>query len=179
MKSLVIILLVVAVALLLGACRKNYQPMDTVKDVDLTRYIGKWYEIARYPHRFEEGCSSVTADYTLQDDGTIRVVNRCILLEQGGKEKQAEGKAKVVDKVSNAKLKVSFFWPFYGDYWIVKLDDDYQYAIVAEPSRKYVWILARTPQMNSDLYDKLVSEIDNLGYDPKQLIRTEHVHEKP
>ena len=85
----------------------------------------------------------------------------------------------MVDKKSNAKLKVSFFWPFYGDYWIVKLDDDYQNAIIAEPSRKYVWILARTPEIESDLYDKLVSEIGNLGYDPNQLIRTEHGQGKP
>jgi apolipoprotein D and lipocalin family protein len=179
MKTIAIILMLAAVALLLGACHNNYQPMDTVKEVDLTRYTGKWYEIARYPHRFEKGCSSVTAEYSLQDDGTIQVVNRCILREQGGKEKRAEGKAKVVDTASNAKLKVSFFWPFYGDYWIVKLDDNYQYAIIGEPSRKYVWILARTPEIDRDLYDQLVSEIKRIGYDSEKLIRTEHGKEKP
>ncbi|MBU0681107.1 MAG: lipocalin family protein [Proteobacteria bacterium] len=159
-------------------CEKKYPVMETVHQVDIARYAGRWYEIARYPHSFEAGCSSVTADYSLQADGTIKVVNQCILADAGGKQKKAEGKAKIVDKASNAKLKVSFFWPFYGKYWIVKLDEDYQYAVVAEPSRKYVWILARTPHVARDLYDRLVADIASLGYDPARLIRTEHAAAK-
>ncbi len=178
MKILALILLFVVLLVLGAGCEKKYPAMETVQQVDLERYAGRWYEIARYPHSFEAGCSSVTADYSLETDGTIKVVNQCTLAEQGGKQKRAEGKAKIVDTESNAKLKVSFFWPFYGKYWIVKLDDDYQYAVVAEPSRKYVWILARTPLMESELYARLVAEIASHGYDPARLIRTEHAATK-
>jgi apolipoprotein D and lipocalin family protein len=164
-----------AAIVLSGCLRKNvYPPLDTVKRVDLDRYTGRWYEIARYPHRFEEGCSSVTADYTLQEDGKIKVLNQCVLKDLGGKVKQAHGRAKIVDSQTNAKLKVSFFWPFYGDYWILHLDQDYQYAIVGAPSRKYLWILARTPRLAPAILQNLLQEAQNLGYDPNRLIMTEH-----
>ncbi|MEW6426817.1 MAG: lipocalin family protein [Thermodesulfobacteriota bacterium] len=155
----------------LAACAGNaYPPLATVADVDLGRYLGRWHEIARYPHRFEEGCSGVTADYALNPDGTIAVINSCRLDGEGGRVKQAKGKAKVVDATTNAKLKVSFFWPFYGDYWILKLDPDYRWVIVGEPSRNYVWILARTPQLDDATLKGLVEDIRGFGYDPGRLL---------
>jgi apolipoprotein D and lipocalin family protein len=176
MKFLLITVAFFAVVVFLAGCLKKniHPPMQTVEQVDLTRYTGRWYEIARYPHRFEKGCSSVTADYTLEKDGSIKVLNQCILKDEGGKVKQAHGKAKVVDTKTNAKLKVSFFWPFYGDYWILHLDPEYQFVIVGAPSRKYVWILARKPHLPSSLMKQLLEEIKRQGYDTDQLILTEH-----
>lgn len=176
MKMILLPLLLLALIFLLAGCLKKnvHPPMETVGQVDLNRYTGRWYEIARYPHRFEEGCSSVTADYTLAEDGTISVLNQCRPIEEGGKVKKAQGRAKVVDTTTNAKLKVSFFWPFYGAYWILKLDENYQYAIVGEPSRKYVWILSRLPDMENPLYLELVKEVERFGYDPAKLIKPDH-----
>ena len=122
-------------------------PLTTVDHVDLQRYVGKWYEIARYPNRFQRKCQSdTTATYTLREDGKVQVANAC--REKDGTMTTANGTAKVVDPKTNAKLKVTFFWPFYGDYWILGLGPDYQYAIVGEPDRKYLWILSRTPAMD-------------------------------
>jgi apolipoprotein D and lipocalin family protein len=124
---------------LLGAQHSSAQatstsPLTAVDKVDLRRYAGKWYEIARYPNRFQRNCQSDTiAVYTLRGDGKVQVVNSC--REKDGKVTIARGTAKVVDKKTNAKLKVTFFWPFYGDYWVIGLSPDYRYAIVGEPSR--------------------------------------------
>lgn len=150
------------------------RPLATVESVDLTRYAGKWYEIARYPNRFERKCASdTTAVYTIRRDGKIQVVNAC--REKSGRIKSVRGVAKVVDKNSNAKLKVSFFWPFYGDYWIIALSPDYQYAVVGEPKRKYLWILSRTPVMSETTYTELLRRISELGYDAGQLQKTKHL----
>jgi apolipoprotein D and lipocalin family protein len=176
MKILFITTVLIVFTVILTGClkKKVYLPLETVKLVDLTRYVGRWYEIARYPHRFEEGCSSVSADYTLQENGTIKVLNQCVLEDQGGKVKQAHGTAKVVDSATNAKLKVSFFWPFYGDYWVLHLDPDYQYAIIGAPSRKYLWILARKPHLSPSTLQKLLKKLKGFGYDPDRLIMTDH-----
>jgi len=123
--------------------------LEVVPHVELEKYLGKWYEIAHLPARFQEGCSDTTATYTLSKDGSISVLNECV---RNGKVKRAKGRAKVVDKSSGAKLKVTFFRPFYGDYWIIKLGDDYDYAVVGTPNRKYLWILSRTPQMDDNLF---------------------------
>ena len=113
-------------------------PLKTVDHVDLNRYLGKWYEIARLPNRFEKKCHrDVTAEYS-RDGQKIIVHNSCI--QQDGKPNVAEGRAKVVDATTNAKLKVTFFWPFYGNYWIIGLDSEYRWAVVGEPGRKYMWI---------------------------------------
>ena len=133
--------------------KKEYDTLEVVPHVDLKKYLGKWYEIARLPARFEEGCSDITATYSLSDDGTISVLNEC---KKNGKVKRAKGKAKVVDKNTGAKLKVTFFWPFYGDYWIINLGNDYDYAVVGTPNRKYLWILSRTPQMDDKLFSQLI-----------------------
>ena len=148
-------------------------PLRTVDSVDLSRYSGTWYEIARYPNRFQRECQSDTkAEYTLRKDGKVQVVNSC--RQKDGKVKTARGTAKVADKATNAKLRVTFFWPFYGDYWIIGLSSDYRYAIVGEPKRKYLWILSRTPEMDETTYQEIVKQIRAAGYDPDKLIKTPH-----
>ncbi len=145
--------------------------LRTVAQVDLNRYAGKWYEIARYPNRFQKDCvGDTSATYTLLPDGSVQVVNECRSVE--GTVKRAVGRAKVADKRSNAKLKVSFFWPFYGKYWVLDLGADYEYAVVGEPSRKYLWILSRTPQMEPAVYESLLRKLEVAGYDPSRLLRT-------
>ncbi|MGW8162007.1 MAG: lipocalin family protein [Desulfobulbales bacterium] len=162
-------------ALILFACtgKEPHPPLQTVNFVNLQKYAGRWYEIARYPHSFEQGCSAVTADYALEKDGALRVTNRCLLADEDGKFKKAVGRAKVVDPETNARLKVTFFWPFYGDYWILLLDPDYRYVIVGTPSRKYLWILSRSPTIDRILLHKLIEEIKRMGYDPDRLIMTD------
>jgi apolipoprotein D and lipocalin family protein len=149
-------------------------PLQTVPKVDLNRYLGVWYEIATIPQRFQKGCTGVTAVYSLRPDGKIDVLNQCHQDSLNGKFKQAHGKAWVVDKQTNAKLKVQFFWPFSGDYWIIELDSaGYQYAVVGHPARKYLWILSRTPQMDEALYQELIIRLrDTHGYDVMRLNRT-------
>lgn len=148
------------------------QSLEVVESVDLERYLGRWYEIASYPMYFQRGCTATTADYSLRDDGLIKVINSCRKGSLDGKLKQAKGRAKVVDTATNAKLKVSFFGPFWGDYWIIDLDPDYQWAVVGGPKRKYLWILSRTPRMDDALYDEIVSRLPAKGYDPKGLNQT-------
>ena len=143
--------------------------LQTVSHVDLNRYTGRWYEVARYPNRFEKDCvSDVTAQYTLLPDAKIEVLNSC--RKANGQLKSSKGKAKVVDPQTNAKLKVTFFWPFYGDYWIIALDPEYRYAVVSEPKRKYLWILSRTPQFAPELRARAIESIKAQGLDPSKLI---------
>ncbi|HZQ70776.1 MAG TPA: lipocalin family protein [Terriglobales bacterium] len=146
-------------------------PLRTVDSVDLNRYSGTWYEIARYPNRFQRDCQSDTkAEYTLRQDGKVQVVNSC--RQKSGKTKTARGTAKVADRTTNAKLRVTFFWPFYGDYWVIGLSPDYRYAIVGEPKRKYLWILSRTPEIDETTYQEIVKQVRTVGYDPERLIKT-------
>jgi apolipoprotein D and lipocalin family protein len=151
--------------------KEEHNKLKVVPHVELKRYIGKWYEIAHLPARFQEGCNDTTATYTLSEDGSISVLNEC---RKDGKVKQAKGKAKVVDKNSGAKLKVTFFWPFYGDYWIINLGEDYDYAVVGAPNRKYLWILNRTPQMDDKLFSQLIESAKSQGFDVSNLIKTSH-----
>ncbi len=143
--------------------------LEVVPHVELEKYLGKWYEIAHLPAKFQESCDETTATYTLSKDGSISVLNQC---SKNGKTKQAKGKAKVVDKNSNAKLKVTFFWPFYGDYWIIELGNNYDYSVVGTPNRKYLWVLSRTPQMDNKLYSQLVEHARSKGFDVDKLIKT-------
>jgi apolipoprotein D and lipocalin family protein len=151
--------------------KEKLNTLEVVPRVELERYLGKWYEIAHLPARFQEGCTDTTATYALSGDGSISVLNECI---RNGRTKQAKGKAKVVDKNSGAKLKVTFFWPFYGDYWIIDLGKDYDYAVVGTPNRKYLWILSRTPRMDDKLYSQLVESVKSKGFDVDNLIKTSH-----
>jgi apolipoprotein D and lipocalin family protein len=162
------------VLVVFGLARADVQqePIQVVPRVDLDRYLGTWYEIATIPQRFQKDCVAVTATYTLLDDGKIEVLNKCRKKTLDGEIKIAKGKAWVVDKETNAKLKVQFFWPFRGDYWIIELDPDYQYAVVGHPGRKYLWILSRTPQMDEALYQDLMRRIADKGYDLSLIKRT-------
>ncbi len=144
-------------------------PLGVVPHVDLKKYLGKWYEIAHLPAKFQEGCSETTATYTLTKEGTVSVLNEC---KKDGKTKRAKGKAKVVDKATGAKLKVTFFWPFYGNYWIIKLGNNYEYAVVGTPDRKYLWILSRTPQMDGRLFSEIIDFAQSKGFDMGRLMRT-------
>ena len=148
------------------------KPLEAVAHVDLQRYLGKWYEIATIPQRFQKGCVGVMAEYTLRKKGDIQVVNTCLEGTLDGKLRQARGKARVVDKATNAKLKVSFFWPFWGAYWIIGLDEEYQWAVVGHPSRKYLWILCRTPLMDETTYAQLLGSIVDMGYDLTEIVKT-------
>jgi len=148
-------------------------PLPVVGKVDLNRYLGKWYEIARYPAWFQKGCVHATAEYSLLDDGKIQVVNRCYKDNREGALKESKGKAEVVDTTTNAKLKVWFFWPFKGNYWIIDLSPDYQWAVVGEPSRKYLWILSRTPVLDDAVYQDILARLPGKGYDPDKLTTSE------
>jgi apolipoprotein D and lipocalin family protein len=151
--------------------KEKHNTLEVVPHVELEKYLGKWYEIAHLPARFQKGCTDTTATYALSEDGSISVLNECI---RDGNVKQAKGKAKVVDKNSGAKLKVTFFWPFYGDYWIIDLGKDYDYAVVGTPNRKYLWILSRTAQMDGKLFSQLVESMKSKGFDVNNLIKTSH-----
>jgi apolipoprotein D and lipocalin family protein len=151
------------------ASAEERAPLETVASVDLDRYLGTWYEIASYPAWFQRRCTGTTAEYSRRDDGLIVVVNRCRKDRLDGKEKVATGRAKVVDDTTNAKLKVSFFGPFWGNYWIIDLDENYRWAVVGEPKRKYLWILSRTPHIDRALYDEIVARLPAAGYDPAGL----------
>ncbi len=157
---------------LLCACASSGPPpatLEVVPRVDLGRYAGRWYEIASFPQRFQKGCTDSRADYRLRGDGTVEVLNSCL---RDGRVATAKGKAWVVDKATGAKLKVSFFWPFRGDYWIIELGRDYEYAVVSAPSMKYLWILSRTPQMDEQRYREIVGRLKDRGFDIDRLIRT-------
>ena len=166
-------LLIPAVLAGCGDFRLRKQPdLPVVQSVDLERYLGTWYEIARYPNSFQKGCVATTAAYSMLEDGRIRVVNECRQDSLDGPVKRAEAKAWVVDPSTKAKLKVQFFWPFRGDYWIVELGSQYDFAVVGHPGRKYLWILNRTPEMRAGLYEEILGRLPGLGYDPGRLVRT-------
>lgn len=143
---------------------------STVEELEIERYLGTWYEIARFPHRFEKGLAGVTATYSLRDDGKIKVVNRGYRDSLEGKLQEAVGKAKIPDPSDQAKLKVSFFLFFYGDYYVMELDEDYQWAMIGSSSPGYFWILSRTPQMDQDTLDMLLEKARARGYNLDQLI---------
>lgn len=149
----------------------EYPPLQTVPAVDLARYAGRWYEIASIPVRQQRGCSCTTAEYSLLEEGVVRVVNAC---RKPDGEDRVEGKAFVVPNSNNAKLRVQFFWPFRGDYWVIDLAEDYSYAVVGTPSRKYFWILSRTPTMPEGTLQTLVARIQARGFDTSQMQRTVH-----
>src|SRR4029079_14579779 len=147
-------------------------PVRSVPHVDLTRYSGKWYEIAAFPMFFQRRCiGDTTAEYRVRPDGDVEVVNRC-RTETGFDE--AVGKASAVSGTGNAQLKVSFFWPFRSDYWVIGLDDEYQWAVVGNPNRKYLWVLSRSPQLAGDQLNKALETAASQGFDLTQLVYTRH-----
>ena len=175
------LVLLAGVALALGACATlqrgpvgNAAVPQPAKPVDLNRYLGRWYELARYEAGFQKDCEAVTADYSLRDDGLIRVVNRCRQGAVDGPVKQAEARAKIVEGSDNAKLKVSFFGPFYvGDYWVLDHADDYSWSIVGEPSGRYLWILSREARPSAETRQALHDRVRALGYDLSLLRETQ------
>jgi len=156
---------------ILGGPQETPVPQDsvtTVPQVDLGRYAGLWYEVARIPNRFQDQCArGTTAEYGLREDGRLTVVNRCVKAD--GRADEAEGVAKVIDTASNAKLQVSFVsflgWrPFWGDYWVIGLGEDYQWAVVGTPDRKYGWVLARTPSLEESALGQAFAVLERNGY---------------
>jgi apolipoprotein D and lipocalin family protein len=152
--------------------REQAPPLETAPKVNLTRYMGTWYEIASFPHSFQKGCMATKASYVLKDDGNVAVTNECRRGSLDGELTTARGTAKVADAETNAKLKVTFFWPFYGDYWIIDLGREYEYAVVGHPSREYLWVLARSPRMDDGVYSGILDRLNRQGYDTSRLVRT-------
>ena len=163
---------VVGAAAFAYARRKCQAPLPTVAHVELPRYAGKWYEVARLPVYFEKDCQHVTAEYALRPDGRVEVVNTCRKCSLNGRIKKATAIARAVDG-TNARLKVQFFWPFEGNYWILDLDEaNYQYALVGEPSRKNLWLLSRQPQLAPDVQARLIARARALGFPVEKLYFT-------
>ena len=173
--ALFILVLSVSAAI---AQNPNPAPVRTVSSVDLNRYSGKWYEIARYPNKFQEQCvGNTTATYTIQEAGKLEVLNQCT--KKGGELNAAKGAAKIVDKTSNAKLKVRFAPSFlsafgfvWGDYWVIDLGKNYEYSVIGDPDRKYLWILSREPSIGDSAYREIIRRIEEQGFDPAKLIKT-------
>jgi apolipoprotein D and lipocalin family protein len=165
-------LLVMLVAGLAG-CLGIPEGAEPVRGFKLDRYLGTWYEIARLDHSFERGLANVTAQYSMRDDGGVRVINRGYKTGDG-RWKEAEGKAYFVDDTTVGKLKVSFFGPFYGAYNVIALDQqDYQWSLVAGPDTDYLWILSRTPVLEKSIVDKLISQAGSHGFNTDELIFVE------
>lgn len=163
--------LVLSLLLFTAACSGNYPPLDTVDEVDILRYLGKWHEIARLPNTFQSDCYCASAEYQIIDESTLSVRNECREDSLNGEIDFVEGKAFVVEGSNNSKLLVQFFWPFKGDYWIIDLDGtNYEYAVVGTPSRKYLWILARDRNFNKDLLARILERIESKGFDTSKLI---------
>lgn len=153
--------------------RPTGPPVQVVPHVDISRYAGTWYEIAKYPNRFQKGCVATSATYTVLPGGrAVEVLNRCRSGSLDGPFRSIKGKARVVDEDTGARLKVTFFWPFSGDYWIIDLGSEYEYAVVATPDRKYLWILSRTPRMDEETYGRILEKVRAQHFDPSRLKRT-------
>ncbi len=159
--------LIVFIMCLFG-CSSN-KNLETVDHVDLNKYRGKWYEIARLPNSFEKGLVCVTANYSIKDNGKIEVLNRGHKESDKSKIKQSKGTAWVPDTDEPGRLKVSFFWPFAGDYYIMALDDGYDHALVGSPSRKYLWILARHKKLPDNITSELLALAASSGFDVDKL----------
>ena len=178
MKQGIFFVTVLAILALISSIFAGVENPKTVESVDLKRYTGKWFEIARYPNRFQKQCvGNVTAEYSLQSNNRITVINKC--LEKNGKLDEAKGEAKIVDTESNAKLEVRFapkflsFLPFvWGDYWILDLGQNYEYALVGSPDRKYLWILSRTQNLDTQTYEKLRQTAQREGFNADKLVKT-------
>lgn len=153
------------IILLMTTTIVHSQTLQTVPFVDLKKYCGKWYEIASYPQWFQKGCYCTTAEYTLSNKGFVIVENRCNKDSVNGKQSYIKGKAFIEKDSGNAKLKVQFFWPFTGKYWIIDLADDYSFAVVSHPNKKYLWILSRTPKLDDVIYQQILSRLKEKGFD--------------
>lgn len=152
--------------------RLGLPELEVVPQVEPGRYVGTWFEIASFPQSFQRDCTGTTATYTLRNDGEIDVINRCKKGTLSGPEASASGRARVVDTTTNAKLEVSFFRPFWGDYWIIDLGSEYEFAAVGHPSRDYLWILSRTPTLADEVYQGILTRLSAKGYELGRLQKT-------
>jgi lipocalin len=146
---------------------------STITMFDLNRYLGKWYEVARYDHAFERGLVGTTAEYSLLDDGKIKVLNSGYINTLDGTYQQSVGKAKPNRNGKAGQLRVSFFGPFYSDYYILDLAPDYSYSVVGSSSPKYLWILSRTPHLKPKVQSEILTNLQQRGYDTQKLIWVE------
>ncbi len=171
MKKTILILLIMSSFF----TAKSSKFLPTENEVDLNEYMGTWYEIARLPNKFEKGLECITANYSFREDGKIQVINKGHKAEERTNISEAKGKAWRPNNEYPGRLKVQFFWPFSGDYYIIHLDKDYQYVLVGSPSRKYLWILARTLKtIDQDIYNKLLIIAKTLGFEVEKMILVEH-----
>lgn len=152
-------------------CKNPNADLEVVKELDLTKYAGTWYEIARLSNSFERKLECATATYSLKDNNKVEVVNKGHYITDHSKTTDIKGTAWVPDKEFPAKLKVRFFWPFSGDYWVLELDSNYQYALIGEPSRKYLWILSKTKTLDDNIYNSLLESAAKKGFDIKKIIK--------
>lgn len=155
----------------LTGCKSTYAPLDTVPNFDISRYTGTWYEIARLPNRFEKNLDCVTANYTILPEGKVEVINKGYLINDHTRSKDIKGKAYMPDVNNSSKIKVSFFGPFYGDYWVLAIDNEYKNVLVGDPSRKYLWILSRADTMEINTYKTLENIALKKGFNTSQLIK--------
>ena len=168
------ITLLFLISLVLAGCLGMPKTLTPVRNFNLDRYLGKWYEIARLDHSFERGLEKITAEYSLREDGGISVVNRGYSPEDN-EWSVAEGKAYFVNNKNEGYLKVSFFGPFYGSYVIFELDEEnYEYAFISGPDTSYLWLLSRTPRMPQEIIDRFKQRSKNLGFDTSKLIFVNH-----
>jgi len=165
-------LTLILMLLCLAPQKHRAQPLETVPFVDLSRYAGTWYEIASFPQSFQKGCCGTKAIYTLTEKGYVVVENSCFRDSLTGRETSIRGKAFVDKNSGNAKLRVQFFWPFRGKYWIVELADDYSWAAVSHPNRNYLWILSRTPRMSEEIYQDILRRLEGKAIQTSRLGRT-------
>ena len=164
-----VIISIILLFFFVGCSSKNPY-LKTVEKVDIQKYKGTWYEIARFEHFFEKGCKNVSATYEVKDNGKIKVINKCINIKDG-KKKEAVGEAYALDN-TNSKLKVSFFKPFYGDYWIIDLDANYKYALVGSPNREYLWILSRSKTISKEVKNSILKKLPAHQFDKNKFIWT-------
>ncbi|MCD9186587.1 MAG: lipocalin family protein [Pyrinomonadaceae bacterium] len=158
--------------------KKNENVLQTVPSVDLKQYSGTWYEIARYPNKFQDQCvGNTTATYTIKKENKIEVLNQCV--KENGTVDKAKGEARIIDKNTNAKLEVrfapkflSFISAVWGDYWIIDLDENYKYAAIGDPKREYFWILSREPKLDDATYQSILRRAETQGFNPAKVIKT-------
>ncbi len=167
------LLSIIIIASLVSCKMKSTTPFETVDQIDLEKYAGKWYDIAHFPSTFLNGCKNITAEYTLRDKKYMEVFNRCEKI-RNGHIKSIKGKAFPVKGSDNSKLKIQFIWPFRADYWILEIEGDYQYACVGGPNRNYAWILSRTPNPDKDIVQRMMDNLERKGFDVSRFRWTVH-----
>jgi apolipoprotein D and lipocalin family protein len=177
MKLTIILAAILALAAV-NALAQTSPALKTVDNVDLSRYTGKWYEIAKYPNKFQKQCvGNTTATYARKPGNKLEVVNQCV--KKDGSLNAARGEAKIVDNVTNSKLKVRFAPSFlswlpavWGDYWIIDLGPNYEYSVIGDPGREYFWILSRTPAMSDATYQNILRRAEKMGFQPGKVVKT-------